>query len=192
MTDVNRTGPLPQGDIRASQRRDLADTQTRLQHELNEGVVAPGQAMGAFAGGAQQGMHLGGGQADRLAVARQAHGFDVAGDVGGDSAAGLGPTQEASDGFEASVDGGRFELALGEHVLTPGDDVVFGQPGQVGLGTVQVDVPSCEIEQVVAVAATGGSREILGGKTVEEGLEPGRGIGHRRSCLYCTQFRPPG
>ena len=69
---------------------------------------------------------------------------------------------------------------------------VSAQPGQVGLGTVQVDVPSCEIEQVVAVAATGGSRDILGGKTVEEGQEPGREIGHRRSCLYCTHFRPPG
>ena len=191
MTDENRAGPLPQGDIGAAQRRDLADAQTGLQHELDQGVIAMCEAMGTRAGGAQQAMHLGRGHADRLAVAGQANRLNLASNVGGGGTTGFGPSQETADCFQATIDGGRFELAPGEHVLAPGNDVVFDQPGQLGLGTVQGCVPSCELKQVVAVAAACGGREIGGGEMVEEGLEPGRKVGHWGGSLYCTQSQPP-
>jgi hypothetical protein len=148
--------------------------------------------MGALAGGTQQSMDLERGQTDGLAVAGQTDRPDPGGDVGGDGPGGLGPAQQAADRLETAVDGGRLELALGDHVLAPGDDVVLGQPGQLGQGAVQGGVPGGELEQIVAVAPAGGGREILGGEAVEEGLKPGRKLDHRRGYSHCTPCRPPG
>ena len=132
MADAERAGALAQGDVGAPQGGHLADPQAGLQHELDQGVVAPGEAMGALASGAQQSMDLGRGEADGLAVAGQMDRPDPGGDVGGDNPGGLGPAQQAADGLETAVDGGCPELAAGDHVLAPGDDVVLGQPRQIG------------------------------------------------------------
>ena len=112
-------------------------------------------------------MHFGRGEADGFAVAGRAHRFDVGGDTARDGTAGLRPTQKAADSLQAAVDGGCLELTQGEHVLAPGNQIVLGQPRQLGQAAVQGGVPGTELEQVVAVAASGGGRPILGGEAVK-------------------------
>jgi hypothetical protein len=128
VADADRAGPVAQRDVGAAQGRNFADPQTGLQHELDQGVIAPGEAMGTLAGGTQQAMDFGRGQADRFALAGQANRPDFRSDVGGDDAAGLGPAQQPADRFQTAVDRGRLVLAQGEHVLAPGDHIVLGQP----------------------------------------------------------------
>ena len=127
-----------------------------------------------------------------LRLRGRAHRSDVGGDTARDGTAGLRPTQKAADSLQAAVDGGCLELTQGEHVLAPGNQIVLGQPRQLGQAAVQGGVPGTELEQVVAVAASGGGRPILGGEAVKKGLKPGRYVGHRNRMMSCTPCQPPG
>jgi hypothetical protein len=105
--DAHAAGAVAQHDIGQAQGTDLADPKPGLHQELHEGVVAPGQTVGRGAGGAQQGVDLGVGEADRLTIAHPAHRPDVTGDIPVQGAGILRPAAKSPQGIEPPVDRGR-------------------------------------------------------------------------------------
>ncbi len=152
MADAHGAGAVAHADVAHPQGSDLADTQAGLQHELRHGVVPRGQAVRGSTGGAQQGVHLGVGQASRLAVARGAHGPDIARGVGSQGAGPARPPAQPAQGVQPPVDRGRAE-ASGDHVLAVGDQLVFGEGLQDEGAVMDRAMPGDEVTQVVAVAA---------------------------------------
>ena len=86
-------------------------------------------------------------------LADDAHRLDVEGDITRHGAIGFGPAQQATHRLQAAIDGGRLQSALCHHVLTPGDQIVLGQPGELRWRVVQAGVPGDELQQVVSIAA---------------------------------------
>jgi hypothetical protein len=66
-------GAFAEDDVATAQRCHLANAQAGLNHELADGIIAPGKTMGTFAGGTQQVVHLGSRQTERSALANDAN-----------------------------------------------------------------------------------------------------------------------
>ncbi len=105
-------------------------------------------------------MDLDVGQAGRLAVARGAHGPDVAGSVGSQGAGPARPAAQPAQGVQPAVDRSRPE-ASGDHVLAVGDQLVFGELLKDEGTVMDRAVPSDEVAQVVAVAAQRGGCQVI-------------------------------
>ncbi len=147
--------------------------------------------MGGRARGAQQGVHLGVGQASRLAVALGAHGTDVEHGAGWQGAGAARPAAEPAQGVEPAVDRGGPE-ASGAHVLTVGGQLVPGQVLKDERAVMDCAVPGGEVVQVVAVAAQRRRRQVIARQAGEERRHPAwlaGCVGGR--CAYCTQCHPP-
>ena len=148
--------------------------------------------MRTLAGGAQQPVHLSGGQAKRPALAHNTHRLDVQSDVACHGAIGLGPAQQVTYRFQTPIDRGRLQPTLRYHMLAPSDQIVLGELAEFRHHVVQAGVPSDELQEVIPIAAAGCGRQIVGRQPVKECLQP-RGEGfHPAPCLYCTPCRPPG
>lgn len=167
LPDVNAAGPVMQPEVGKAERRHLADSQSGLDHELGQRIVAPGMPMAGGAGGAKQPMDLGIQQTSRLEPARLTDAPEVTGDISPHRPRPLGPAAQAAQGFEPAVDRGRT-LARSDQRLAIGRQVELAQPvDHDGLLRGRL-VPSQKMPQVVAVAAHRGGRQIGAPEVVDE------------------------
>ena len=115
-------------------------------------------------------MHLRGRETKRSRLADDTHRLDVEGDIARHSAVGFSPAQQSTYRLQPAIDGSRLEPALRHHVLPPSDQVMLGQPGEFRRRVVQAGVPSDEVQQIVAIAAAGCRRQVVGRQAIKEGL----------------------
>ena len=114
-------------------------------------VVPCCQAAGGCAGGAQQGMGLGIGEACRLPVADGAHRPNVARRVSAERSGSSRPPAQSAQSIQPAVYRGRPTPA-GDHVLAVSDQLVFGQTFDSERPVLDRVMPGKKMAQVVAVA----------------------------------------
>jgi len=107
VADARAAGAIAHDDIGYPQCRDLADAQSRLQHQLHHGIVAAGKAVRGSTRRAQQCMDLDIEQPDRLLVARGAHRPDIPRGVGGKGASAARPSAQTAQSIQPPIDGRR-------------------------------------------------------------------------------------
>ena len=196
LTHPHNPPALAQVHVAAPQGGHLAHAQARLEQELDEGVVAPGQPVAGLTGDAQEGVDGGLGQAGRLSAATvHAHRAGLRGGVGVEKPGLPGPAAEPAQAVQLAVDARRPQAGDVDEVLTVVDQVGAGEdiepeqrPAEGAL------VPAQEHAHVVGVAPHGGGGQVGPTQTLAEARQPlGRdpGIGqHGATAPSCTQGHP--
>ena len=122
----SRTSPnLYIGD---RQRRDFADPQTRLEHQLYQRIVALSEPIARLTGSPQQHMNLGFDQSDRAVTSHHPDRLKLVCDISFDELLTTGPRTKPPQRFKPSIDGRRFETFGRDEMLAIIDQVTLGEP----------------------------------------------------------------
>ena len=111
-TDVHFPLPFPNLQILDSQTGCFADSQTCLQKNLHDRVVAARQCPAGLTGSAQQRLNLGSEQAPGASTTRHPRDFQTSRHIAAQFAGAVCPAAEAAQGFELSIHAGRLQSPL--------------------------------------------------------------------------------
>ena len=173
MSDADAAGSIVHGDVGDPQGSDFADPQAGLEYQLHHRIVTRRQPVGGSAGGAQNGVNLDIGQANRLQITHSAHRPDPVRDVRRQGAGPARPSAQSAQRFQPAVNRGRPPTG-GDHVLPIGDQVMLSEILDDEGPVLDRTAPGDEMAKIVAVTSHGCRREIVPLQTEQEGRHPFR------------------